>query len=278
MNKRTSDSKSKPRPKTWRQKLLRVILWILGIIGGITLATMLFLFVRYVVININADQLQKQLTSDVAAIQPEAKQLADKEQREIIDLLIDKTTLVGQPVYSASYDGCYTDHNDSGWFAVSYNYRCALSYVNIIEVNMPDSLKQRITKKAEVPRQEEPAPWELYEHVSVNDLLDSSESPSQDQRTKLYEVRLLSPIPLESVDIKQIASSQHAMFSSAVTYAARDAHNNRALISETENGELNPDKDYLIATWDSRYFDQNIGCAWAKIVFCTSPLQPVGFR
>lgn len=275
MSKQTSGQKNKSQPRTWQQKLLRVILWVLGVIGGIILAIILFLLIRYVVVKINADQLQKQLTSDVSVIQPEAKQLADKEHQEIIDLLIDKTTLAGQPIYSASYDGCYTDHNDSGWFANSYNYRCALSYVDIIEVNLPDNLKQRITKKAEVPRQEEPKPWELYEHLSVSDLLESEHQTSQAERMKLYEIRLLSPIPLESIDIKQVASSKSALFNSAVAYASQDAYDNRTLISQTQNSELDPDKDYLIASWDSRYFDRNIGCAWAKIVFCTSPLQPV---
>ena len=275
MSKQTSGQKNKSQPRTWQQKLLRVILWVLGVIGGIILAIILFLLIRYVVVKINADQLQKQLTSDVSVIQPEAKQLADKEHQEIIDLLIDKTTLAGQPIYSASYDGCYTDHNDSGWFANSYNYRCALSYVDIIEVNLPDSLKQRITKKAEVPRQEEPKPWELYEHLSVSDLLESEHQTSQAERMKLYEIRLLSPIPLESIDIKQVASSESALFNSVVAYASRDAYDNRTLISQTQNSELDPDKDYLIASWDSRYFDRNIGCAWPQIVFCTSPLQPI---
>lgn len=274
-------NKTSARPnkqsKTWQRRLRLTLIWIGAVIGSIIVAIILGLLVRDVVASINSTNLKKELTLQTEEALLDAINESDIKHQEVLDFLLNSTTLVGEPVYSATYNSCYSDHNDSGWFANSYNYRCTLSYVDILEADISDELQARITNQVERFEQTDKNLWDMYQHISILDLAKPSTPITYKDTDGYHNLQAAIPLPINSINIKELATSRAILFNSVVTYATRETDDSKVLLSERDNDEINPEKIYVIVSWDNRYFDRNIGCAFGKIIFCESPLEPVGF-
>ena len=273
--KHTPSTRHNPQPKTWQKRVRCVLKWIgIGIVSLIAVAV-LGLIIRAVVVNANSKRLKKELTSQVEDARPSALTTSNTKHQDILDFLSRSTTLNDEPVYSVVYDSCYSDHNDSGWFANSYNYRCVLSYVDIFEADISEELRAKVRTKTERFEQTDKDIWDMYHYTSVLDLVKPSTLLTYNDLEPYPRLEASIPLPLPSVNIRELATSRAILFNSIVAYAAREAHDSKLLVSERGSADFDPAKTYVIVSWDNRYFDRNIGCAFGRIVFCDSPLEPV---
>lgn len=156
-----------------------------------------------------------------------------------------------QPVYSAVYDLCYTDHRDGGWIVLSYVHHCSVAYVDFFEVADGDRLQPPQDRRGRF--------WRL----SGTDYPAALGAAAGD--LPLYLGQHLAGDPGELIDAALLVRN-------VVAYASSDAFDQRKLIRQTEGVTLDPQRTYLVLTQQQDYFRKDIGCAYGTVLFCESPL------
>ncbi len=157
-----------------------------------------------------------------------------------------------EPAYSASYDICYADHQDQGWVAVTYVYHCQIASVTFFELTEHDSIRPRIDS------------GDRYEHLFTGDYPEPV-GKAVDDGDELFLARDLPSDPHEAID-------DTVLISDVVAYAVSDAFADRRLIREAGVTGFDPERTYLVLTRNDNYFEEDLGCAYGGILFCSSPL------
>lgn len=275
--KNTPSTRHNAQPKTWQKRLRLTTLWVAAVVASLVAVLLLCLVLRATIANQHSANLKKELATQTKDARTSGIADSDVTHRQILTLLTDATTLNNEPVYSVVYDTCYSDHNDSGWFPVSYNYRCRVSYVDIFETEISPALQTRVASRTDDYDSSNTNLWDMYFPVSVEDLAKPT-VPLGNRDLDIRDASRLKaavPLPIPSIDIRELANSKAIVFSSVVAYAANEAHAHKTLVSEHSGGDFDPAKTYVIVSWDNEYFKRDIGCAFGKVILCRSPLKPV---
>ena len=275
--KHTPSTRHNPQPKTWQKRLRLTLLWAAAVVASLATVLLLGLVLRATIANQHSANLKKELATQTKDARTSSIADSDVTHRQILTLLADATTLNNEPVYSAVYDTCYSDHNDSGWFPVNYNYRCRMSYVDIFEAEISPALQTRVASRANDYDSSSANLWDMYYPISVEDLAEPT-APLGNRDLDIRgtsRLKVAVPLPIPSINIRELANSKAMVFSSVVAYAANEAHAHKTLVSEHSSSDLDPAKTYVIVSWDNEYFKRDIGCAFGKVILCRSPLKPV---
>ncbi|MGI6612665.1 MAG: hypothetical protein ACOX0Z_03805 [Candidatus Nanosyncoccaceae bacterium] len=219
----------------------------------------LVLFIFLVVPTIQKSILQYQLSHRSKSAFDKSLSLAENRHRED---QADKQVLLnlGQPVYSAAYDMCYSDHDDSGWFAYNHNFKCQISFLDFYEVpplENPDKSSIFYDSFNKTIRM-----W-YREYLKEIGRPDYEKAPIDS-----FEITTDS---VTSVD--EVLKYNQMLADGVVAYASFDADYNKKLIKESGSRQLNPGKRYAALVFSYPYFKQKLGCAIPKILFCDNPLE-----
>ncbi len=119
------DAQSAPVPTRKRHPVRNGILVVVGIIA-------VFILINVVLHFYDKSTLRGRLDREASIVlKNDMGALNKKHQKNLQEFYkLAGTVVRPEPVYSASYDICYADHNDSGWFVTNYNYACLLSRVD----------------------------------------------------------------------------------------------------------------------------------------------------
>jgi len=170
------------------------------------------------------------------------------------------------PVYSVVYDSCYTDHNDSGWTATSYNYKCFISNFAFFEVEDDSVLKKAITQYAK------PGSEISYSYDGEIYTLYPTDSEAyatlKDMPSKVSVVKNNTYANVQ--DVLKVGAVSYNM--NVVTYANTEAISNREVLKEQGAQSLDVDKTYIVLESAKHYFQKSVGCRIPNILFCSSPL------
>ena len=178
--------------------------------------------------------LRAQLNTETAKAFDEAHLSIDRQHSQYVEAVKKHTEVSDSVVYSAAYDICYTDHSDSGWVVSSYHRKCLMSSITLFEVD------------------------------------DIDENHELLQRfTGDYSVR--TAIKHDVSNVRDVID-RRLLTSTVVTYAGQDAFDARRLVTEAGVHELDSQKTYLALSSQKEYFNRNIGCAFGRLMFCSSPL------
>ena len=169
------------------------------------------------------------------------------------------------PVYSASYDVCYEDHDFAGMFASSWNRKCQISYVDFYQVPGRNGAVETAIKEA----QSDAIGPHSSGMVFIDGYLTGADMPTEGVPADL-PMTLWATLPGTSDALE--ATDEWMVADSVVAYAAHDAFLGRRLLAETGNPQLNPAKQYVVVPHAHIYFTKVLGCAIGRPLFCSSPL------
>jgi hypothetical protein len=157
---------------------------------------------------------------------------------------------------------CYVDHSDSGWFARAYNYNCQISHVDFFEAPNNDYITAETTA-AKAADDSNGDTTTIFFSDYLRGIGGSTEGAPIDY--------FFLTLPGVSTDARQ-ATTVQMLTKNTVAYASERAYENRKLIGETGQRQLDAQKQYMVLTDSEPYLTKDIGCAIGKILFCSSPI------
>lgn len=242
----TAKATPKKSPNTRKRPSWKVIVLTIGI-----------LIVSYIFVLPFLQKMYLRFTLSLAA-QGEYQKIKESSAAKLAEVRKEKQDILqlSDPVYSAVYNLCYTDHNDSGWFANSYNYKCTLSYLDVYEttaVATPDKPYYN----------ESPA---KVKYISYDEYLRLMQLPARQTPSGYFRITTESIRSIDEVLNDSVTPN------GVIAYAVYDAAQNRKLISERGSRTLDPQKRYVIIALGDEYMGKNIGCASNSFIFCESPI------
>ena len=169
------------------------------------------------------------------------------------------------PVYSASYDVCYDDHDFAGMFPASWNRKCLISYVDFYQVPGRNGAVETAIEEA---KSDEIGPHSSGA-VFIDDYLTGADMPTEGVPDDL-PINLWATLPGTSDALA--ATDEWMVADSVIAFAAHDAFLGRTLLTETGNRQLNPAKQYVAVPHAHIYYQKVVGCAIGRPLFCYSPL------
>lgn len=250
-------------------KILLVIGWTLRVIFIVIIlaavsTVVYFKLIAPVLKDTNRTELQSQLPVEATEVFNEHKVSIDEKHQQNIEQFKQLFQTQSNPVYSVSYNMCYTDHNDAGWTIINYNYHCQVSYVDFYETSL---LHEKIT--SDIASYSFYNGGDLYDFIGIDMLLNTDESSKSSIRNNHVFITKTGV----STDAREFIDKETLTFVDIVSYATREAYDNRKILNESGNRTVDIQKRYLIFSDSNKYFTKNIGCAPGSLIFCESPLE-----
>jgi hypothetical protein len=170
------------------------------------------------------------------------------------------------PVYSATYDVCFVDHDDGGWFALSYSQKCQLSYVDFYALSKRNGAVETAIEEARAEKYGTHSSGMVF----VQGYLTGADLPFEDLPDGTPDT-LWATMP-GTRDARAATDVWMVTFSRIVGYAEDEAFAGRKLLGETGRTALDPHKQYVVVPDAREYYTKVLGCAIGRPLFCTSPL------
>ncbi len=170
-----------------------------------------------------------------------------------------------QPVYGVVHVVCWTDHNDSGWMATSYNRTCEYNYIDVFEA--PDNPEvSRLVAQPDPLYVEQGKPFSPFD---ITRYLKPFKEGDNWKDLWLNQVFVTSSAL--GADARGVID-EWIVGDSVVAYAITEAFEGRKLVAESGNPQLDPARPYLVLVHDHEVYKRNLGCAFPQILFCVDPL------
>lgn len=259
--------------------LRKIITWALTVVTALTAIALLLTVGFKIAQIIQKNSLISDLSNETSLSFKGQFTKIKQEAKEYIDTTSSGLDLP-EPAYTATYDSCYTDHNDGGWFAINYNYKCLVTYAAVVEVPKDSTLEPIINQFAR-PGSEKFSYTDdrFYGKLYYLDKYGNTRTGLLESNPTILE---LLPYDLPIIKENTYTSAPEVLAidfvayggsdAHVVAYAQQDAQNNRKLIETTGNKSLDPEKTYIILQYDKQHFDKNIGCQIPEFIFCNSPI------
>ncbi len=246
-------------PTPGRPRLRRRWLWfvgvpLLGLVGYFMIAPL-----------VQAAVLRVQLAGETASARASALPEADAAHAQWLPKVSGALGLTSAPVYSATYDVCWTDHTDGGWIPQNYNRNCHLAYVDFY--TLP---KQNDAVDAAIADAGTEYGTQTSGFVLMNDYLEGA-GLGKENLPEDMPLEIWATLPGTS-DARAATDSWTVAFDGVVAYAQTEAYDGRELLTESGRTALDPAQGYLVVADARSYYSRDIGCAIGRPVFCSSPL------
>jgi len=167
--------------------------------------------------------------------------------------------IMGNSVYSVTYDTCYVGHSDGGWMVNSYNYACQLSYVEFFDIP-PIALS--FVNSIGLASETSIGTQDTGFVAGSNDIDDYLSAISQEHSSS-YETY--------SVSLLGNNDAQKVIANSFLLNTPIDTKKHK-LIYEAGNPKLDTTKRYIVLSDSDQYYFNDVGCAYGRIPFCSSPI------
>lgn len=211
--------------------------------------------------------LRIEVATESASAKASAVPTADAAHTQWLPQVAAGLGLSASPVYSATYDVCFVDHEDGGWFPVSYNQKCGLHYVDFYELPRHNAAVSAAIKDAKSSTTIGPHSSGM---VFVPDYLQAAGKRKAD--TSGLPDTVWATLPGAS-DAHAATDEWMVTASQVTSYAAHDAFLGRTMLSEHGRTALDPTRLYLVIPDAHPYYAKVLGCSLiGQPLFCSSPL------
>jgi len=249
--------------RTQLSKTKKILLWVASIIGLVAALLFSIPVVQSFTLRMSLESESKQTLS-------KTKSQLQNSLNERVNAMALQLGAAPSATYAATYNSCYTDHSDSGWFANNYNYNCILTKFAFFEVKNPSALLETVNATAK--------PASVERHAIDNDYygniyilsVDSNivGSNINDLPYNLYIVKENTYSNVKKVLAIPAVSSNDRV----VSYASEQEIANRAILEKSGSHSLDTKNTYIIFQSSEHYFQKDIGCRMPSLIFCESPI------
>ena len=210
--------------------------------------------------------LRIEVATESASARASALPSADAAHNQWLPGVAAGLDLAPSPTYSATYDVCFVDHTDGGWFPVSYNQNCGLHYVDFYELPKNNAAVKAAIKDARSSTTIGPHSSGM---VFVPDYLQAAGKRKAD--TSGLPNTVWATLPGTS-DARAATDEWMITDSQVTSYAAHDAFVGRTMLGEHGQAALDPAKQYLVVPDAHPYYAKVLGCSLVgQPLFCSSP-------
>ncbi|GEM_PF-3068945 len=253
-----ANKNAKTSNPTSRKK--KIITWVIAVGLAVLLLTPF----------VNSYTLRKSLESESKTQLAESYSGFVHDSEKFIDTTSQTLQVPPNISYSATYTTCYTDHDDSGWFATDYNYNCLLVRYAFLEVPSDSTLQRTVEQQAEPSSIGSSSDFfgNIYELYTYGDKFESVFPGTRDLPIRLLVVMKGTYSDVNDVLDVGVVSS----LDTVVSYAERDATANRKLVESSGEISLDPQKTYVVLHYEKAYLERDIGCRMPSFIFCESPI------
>lgn len=208
--------------------------------------------------------LRASLATETSAALAASRASADAAHADWLPRTAATLGLGPETVYSATYDLCYVDHNDGGWFPVNYNQKCSVAHVDFYALPAHNDAVDAAIKDA----------GSTYGSRTSGTVFTDEylEAAGRQSHALPEDLPLTLQAILPGAADARAATDSWMVAADVVAYAVEDAVSHRRLLAETGRQQLDPHKQYLVVSQSHEYYTRDIGCAIGRPVFCSSPL------
>jgi len=254
---------SKPQGNKQPSRKKKVTLWLVAIIMVIAIFLIIVPLVQSTILRVSLGSKSKEtLKHNEVSLQ---SSLDDR-----ITLMAEALGAGRNVTYDVTYDSCYVDHNDSGWFANSYNYKCILTKYGFYAVGDSTELRKFVELNAE-PANQDIGTGSLDYYGKLYVINPEYKAVNPGVVDLPYEVYVVKDHTYANAkDVLAIGAVAHNL--NVVAYASSMENTNRSVLREHGSQKLNTDQTYVVLQASEEYLHKDIGCRIPSILFCESPL------